>query len=112
MPMNNTEKGTVGNEEEKKDLEQEAQPREEQDEKSEKEEIIYIDDHHTVADMNVEGLPWYVKGGHHREKKVNKLSFKEKFAIVFGAYRAYLPIILAIGSGFLFVFLLLKLIWG
>ena len=111
--MNNIEKDTTGeNQKDGKDIEKAERKRERAEEETEKEEIIYIDDHHTVADMNVEGLPWYVKSGHDRKKKVNKLSFKEKFAIVFGAYRAYFPIILAIGSGFLFVFFLLKLIWG
>lgn len=112
--MNNTEKDTTA--ENKQDAEQLEETRDsaQTDGKDEKQEIVYIDDHHTVADMNVEGLPWFVKSGHDKKKKEgqDKLSFKEKFALVFGAYRAYFPILLGIGVGFLAVFLLLKWLWG
>ncbi|MBR2646249.1 MAG: hypothetical protein IKD47_01635 [Clostridia bacterium] len=81
-------------------------------EKTKQDEIVYIDDNRTVADMNVEGMPWYVKGGYDKKKSPDKLSFKERFALVFGAYRAYLPVVAVIGGAFLLVFLLFRVMWG
>lgn len=57
--------------------------------KKEKKEIIYIDDGRTVVDMDVEGFPWH--GSKKRKKERDRITFREKLAIVFGAYRAYLP---------------------
>lgn len=79
--------------------------------KQKKDKIIYIDDGSTVADMNVEGFSWYVKGGH-KKRDPEKLTLREKLSIVFGAYRAYLPYlaILIVTLGLLF--LLFKVWWG
>lgn len=80
-------------------------------EKRKKEKIIYIDDGSTVADMNVEGLPWYVKGGR-KKRNPDKLTFREKLSIVFGAYRAYLPFLIVILVTLGLLFLLFKFWWG
>lgn len=76
-----------------------------------KDEIIWIDDGRTVSDMNVEGMPWYVKGGY-RKDKAERVTLREKLAVVFGAYKAYLPVLaitaLSIGA----VFLLILIWWG
>ncbi|MBE7093062.1 MAG: hypothetical protein E7367_00045 [Clostridiales bacterium] len=80
--------------------------------KAKKEKIVYIDDHHTVANMNVEGMPWHTKSDPDPKKQPDRLSFKEKLALTLGAYRAYLPIVLGIGFSLLFVYLLLKLMWS
>ena len=74
--------------------------------------IEYVDDDRTVADMNVEGMPWYVKSGYDRKKAEKKLSFKEKAAIIFGAYRAYLPGFLIVCGAMVLTFLLIKILWS
>lgn len=58
------------------------------------------DDGRTIADMNVEGMPWY---NPHRDKKVakeEKPTRKEMFAMMRGWFVAYLPRILAVLIGF------------
>ena len=62
----------------------------------------------TFADMNVEGFRWYDP----RRKKTGekpqkiKLTRKEYWAMVRGAFSAYLPMFLCILGGMLFIFLL------
>ena len=62
----------------------------------------------SFADMNVEGLPWYDKNrkanGVKRDKI--KLTPKEFWAMVGGAFSAYLPMFLSIIIGMLAIFLL------
>ncbi|HEY8395868.1 MAG TPA: hypothetical protein VIK96_03730 [Bacilli bacterium] len=64
----------------------------------------------TIADMNVEGMPWY------RSKKEQKLAKelkdlnitpKERRAMIRGAYRAYLPLLLFILLGYVLAFVLI-----
>ena len=62
----------------------------------------------SFADMNVEGFRWYDP---HRKKRGDKsqkikLTRKEYWAMVRGAFSAFLPLFLCIIFGFLFVFLL------
>ena len=64
----------------------------------------------TVADMNVEGFSWYdptLKGG--KRQKVS-LTKKEQRAMIIGAYRAMLPMILCmlVGAGLV---VLLAYLW-
>jgi hypothetical protein len=63
-------------------------------EKKKKQKIIYIDDGSTVADMNVEGMCGYDKDRDKRKKDPEQPTFREKLAMVFGAYLAYLPFLL------------------
>lgn len=79
--------------------------------KQKKDKIIYIDDGSTVSDMNVEGLPWYVKSGQ-KKRDPEKLTFREKLSIVFGAYRAYLPFLIVLMVTLGLLFLLFKFWWG
>ncbi len=61
----------------------------------------------SFADMNVEGFRWYDpnrKNGKKRDKI--KLSRKEYWAMVRGAFSAYLPMFLCIIIGVLVIFLL------
>lgn len=68
-----------------------------------------VDQGHTIADMNVDGLPWYQD-----EKTVSKkktlislnLSKQERRAMILGAFKAYLPIFLVILGSFVVVYLL------
>lgn len=70
------------------------------------------DDGMTVANMNVEGMRDYVPDKtkrKHREMTDLKLSRKEKWAMIKGAYLAFLPTFLIIIGGFSLVILLLYL---
>ena len=80
-------------------------------EKRDKKKIKYIDDGSTVSDMNVEGFSWYVKGGH-KKRNPDKLTFKEKMSLIFGAYRAYFPFLAVVLVSLGLVFLLFQLWWG
>ena len=74
-----------------------------------KKQLPEWDDGRTVADMNVEGMPWYRPD---RGKKVNeedKPTRKEKRALIRAGYLAYLPHFLAILFGFGITCLLLWL---
>ena len=68
------------------------------------------DDGRTIVDMNVEGMPWYNPnrtGG--KRKNHDKPTFKERMAMIFGAYRAFLPFVLATVVAFGIVALILYL---
>ena len=61
-----------------------------------KKKEVYYDDGRTIVNMNVEGMPWYNPNRSERKKKdKDKPRFKERMAMVFGAYRAFLPFVLA-----------------
>lgn len=81
----------------------------EKKQKEKKEKIIYIDDGSTVVDMDVEGFPWHGRGK--RKKDADRPRFREKLAMVFGAYRAYFPYLLVMlfTLGILFAFFYLWL---
>lgn len=66
----------------------------------------------TVANMNVEGMPWYKDPNKlAAEQKIGdlNLSKKEKRALILGAYRAFLPVFLIIIGVFCVCFTLLML---
>lgn len=61
----------------------------------------------TVANMNVEGFKWYNPSLKEGEKKSTpKLTKQEQRALIKGAYKAMLPMLLCIGIGCLAMFLL------
>ena len=66
-----------------------------------------LDTQTTVADMNVEGFCWY---NPRKKKNANgqsvKLTRKEYWAMVRGAFLAMLPMLLCILAGMLLMFLL------
>lgn len=66
-----------------------------------------LDTQTTVADMNVEGFSWY---NPRKKKNANgqsvKLTRKEYWAMVRGAFLAMLPMLLCIVAGALLMFLL------
>lgn len=78
--------------------------------KRKKDKTVWVDDGRTVSDMNVEGMPWYVKGGY--PKKKERITFKERLALIFGAYKAYLPFLLVVMCSIAIVFLLIFVWWG
>ena len=67
------------------------------------------DDGRTVADMNVEGMPWYHPDSGKEVKEEDKPTRKAKRALIRAGYLAYLPRILAILCGFGVTVLLLWL---
>ena len=74
--------------------------------KEKKEKVRYYDDGRTIADMNVEGMPWYSgeksKTENKRENDFTDLTFKEKRAMM----RGILGAALLIAALFLLVFFL------
>lgn len=72
------------------------------------------DDGRTIANMNVDGLPWYQPNKEENDKKKRrmqelKVTRQEKWAMIKGAYLAYLPMLLCILSAFAIVMLLIQL---
>ena len=74
--------------------------------KKQKKEKPQLDMETTFADMNVEGMPGYDPKRKHRKQNQVQLTRKEYWALVRGAYRAMLPMILCMLAGFALVFLL------
>ena len=72
------------------------------------------DDGRTIADMNVEGMPWYRPHKTKRSQNGSEpldLTRKEKFWMIMGMYRAMFLVLLAFGALFLIVILFLLAIW-
>ncbi len=76
--------------------------------KDKKEPKAELDTQTTVANMNVEGLPWY-DPARKEGKQAPKLTKKERRALIWGAYKAYLPMIGCIAVVFIAMFLLVYL---
>jgi hypothetical protein len=80
-----------------------------------KKKPTFVDDGRSITDMNVEGFSWYMPRRYTNERKNLsdlKLTTKERFAMIFGALQAILPVaitmfILLFGA-FLLVALWLK----
>lgn len=68
--------------------------------------IDNLDTETTFADMNVEGFSWYDPNMGTRKKQNTQLTKKEQRALIRGAFRAMLPMIICILSGMLLMFLL------
>ena len=78
-----------------------------------KKEKVELDTQTTVANMNVEGFSWYDPSLKDGEKKPTpKLTKQEQRALIRGAYKAMLPMLLCIAIGcltmFFFAYLWLK----
>ena len=80
-----------------------------------KENITYIDDGRSIADMNIEGFSWYNKNSRKKQQnEITKLdiSFKERKAMILGALSVILPmaglIILLYAGAFLLLSLWLN----
>lgn len=72
------------------------------------------DDGRTIAQMNVDGMPWYTKGGNDvPENKPNayKMTKTETFAYIWAAVRAGLLIMLAFGVVFFLFLLFCDYVW-
>ncbi len=72
------------------------------------------DDGRTIANMNVDGMPWYNPNKEENDEKKKrmeelKITRKEKRAMILGAYLAYLPMFLTAIAAFVIVMLLIAL---
>lgn len=74
-----------------------------------KKKLPVYDDGRTIVDMNVDGMPWYNPNRGKEKKDVERPRFKEKMAMIFGAYRATLPFLLLSVAAFVAAALLLFL---
>lgn len=72
----------------------------------------FEDDGRTIAEMNVEGLPWYKP---HKKNTTSSeplyLTRAEKRAMLWGIMSELVPMVLLIAVVFTLVFLALDLIW-
>ncbi len=76
----------------------------------------YIDDGKTIVNMNVEGMPWYVKGDEDREKGQNaeehdQLTDEQYKLYKHAALRAGLLIALVFGAVFFLFILFCDFVW-
>lgn len=81
--------------------------------KKKKQRPIEYDDGRTIADMNVEGFRWYTPRKLQKTKEELgdlKLTARETFAMILGAYRALLPVLL-LGFGGLILAMFFIQIW-
>lgn len=81
--------------------------------KKEKKKEQFIDDDITIANMNVEGMPWYrpeKEKAKHKELSGLNISKKERRAMVLGALSAYLPIFLIVLGSYIVIFIILLLL--
>ncbi|MBR2975197.1 MAG: hypothetical protein IKC47_05595 [Clostridia bacterium] len=71
----------------------------------------FYDDGRTIADMNVEGMPWYNPNRTEKKDKNSKdnPTRREKRAMIWGAYKAHLPVLLVSICSFSLVAVLLYL---
>lgn len=82
----------------------------EEKEKTKKKKVKYIDDGRTIANMNVEGMKWYVPEKHRRAKSQLadlKITKSERRAMIKGALLAILPIVFAYIGIFFVIFLII-----
>ena len=74
--------------------------------KEKQRKVDNLDMETTIADMNVEGFSWYDPNRGKRKAQQTQLTPKEQKALMRGAVRAMLPMIICILSGMLLMFLL------
>lgn len=72
--------------------------------KRKKKELPEYDDGRVIADMNVEGMPWYRPDADKKVKDEDKPSRKETWALIRAGFAAYFPrfIVILIGFGLAF----------
>ncbi len=73
------------------------------------------DDGRTIANMNVEGMPWYRPG--RSEKSVNKgskvdLTKKERIGLYLGIFKAVSLVAIVFVGVFFLLILILTRVWG
>ncbi len=67
------------------------------------------DDGRTIVDMNVDGMPWYNPGYTGKKNDKDKPTFRERMAMIRGAYGALLPFVLCTVGAAVIVMLLISL---
>ncbi len=77
---------------------------------SKKRKEKYVDDGHTIYNMNIEGFKWY--NPNHDKKDELYIEKKEKWAIIKAAFSAYFPklmlVLLSFGLAILLIYLWLS----
>ena len=74
--------------------------------KEKRKRIDNFDTETTFAEMNVEGFSWYDPNRGKRKAQQTQLTKKEERALMRGAVRAMLPMLICILAGMLLMFLL------
>lgn len=69
------------------------------DKEKKKKKDKFEDDGRTVADMNVEGMPWYRGKNYDPESRPPKLTFKERFAVFKASFLSMLPVLFCTLAG-------------
>ena len=72
---------------------------EKKDKKEKKKKQKFVDDGRVIADMNVEGTPWYRGKNFGSENRPPKLTRKERFAVFKGAFFSMIPVVLCTLAG-------------
>ena len=76
----------------------------------------YEDDGRTIADMNVEGMPWYVQGDERRSKGADasahdQMTDEETKMYRFAALKAALLVVLVFGLAFFIFIAFCDFVW-
>ena len=74
-----------------------------------KKELPPDDDGRTIANMNVEGMPWYRPDSGKKVREQDKPTRKERRSMIRAGYLAYLPMFIFMLLGFTVAFLLIYL---
>ena len=74
--------------------------------KEKRKRIDNLDTETTFAEMNVEGFSWYDPNRGKRKAQQTQLTKKEQRALMRGAVRAMLPMLICILAGMVLMFLL------
>ncbi|MBR3560215.1 MAG: hypothetical protein IKN81_01570 [Oscillospiraceae bacterium] len=69
------------------------------------------DDGHTIADMNVEGMPWYRPSSAPRRGAEEQLSFRERLTACGGMLAAAAVVTAAFAGVYFLAILLMDLAW-
>lgn len=79
-----------------------------------KKKTEFVDDGRTIANMNVEGLPWYIsKEAYKSQTQLQELHItkEERRAMIRAAIGMMIPMLVIITLSFFGVFLFLDLVW-
>ncbi|MGL4738735.1 MAG: hypothetical protein ACRCW2_14880 [Cellulosilyticaceae bacterium] len=79
-----------------------------------KKKTEFVDDGRTIANMNVEGLPWYIsKDAYQTKSQLQELHLtkEERRAMIWAAMSMMIPILVVVTLSFFGVFLFLDIFW-
>lgn len=76
-----------------------------------KQKKLYLDDGKTIANMNVDGMPYYAKHKAKTCKDATSFTKKDIKALIVEAYKAYLPMFAVCIAGFSLAYLFIRFVW-